>query len=230
MSTAERLVVIGDAYDVDEQQLLYREYHFYSEDLLDHKVIYKNPEGQELAVKTLNYRSGLSTPSFIQKSFIYPQSLSVSMQDKQLFFEYISVDDQLEKKQLKAKQPLVIDAGFDNYIRMNWDDLIVGNAVDFYFPAVARLSLFKLRLKGQECSYASDDDQCFVINSANWFISLVLAPIELGYDKKTQKLSRFRGLANLTDEAGKGLEVDIKYNYQLSCEIDTPCTNVALVN
>jgi hypothetical protein len=59
MSTAERLVVIGDAYDVDEQQLLYREYHFYSEDLLDHKVIYKNPEGQELAVKTLNYRSGL---------------------------------------------------------------------------------------------------------------------------------------------------------------------------
>ncbi len=49
-------------------------------------------------------------------------------------------------------------------------------------------------------------------------------PIELGYDLSEKHLIRYRGLANIEDENGDGLDVDIRYYYrdlpQQACVLD----------
>jgi hypothetical protein len=210
---AENWSVVGDAYDRDDRQLLYREYHYYSDDGLDHRVEYKDPQGKLLAEKAVDYRSGPMTPSFKQQSWLYPETLAVSLQARQLLIQYKSGDSE-STQAVKRQQPLVVDAGFDNYIREHWGQLLTGKVQEFYFPAVTRLSLVTLQVKASRCSYPTESDSCFMINSASWLIRLLLAPIELGYDTDTRRLSRFRGLANLSDEQGRGLEVDINYQYR----------------
>jgi hypothetical protein len=205
--------VVGNAYDRDDQKLRYQEYHYYSADGLDHRVEYKDSQGNLLAEKTVDYRAGAMAPSFKQQSWLYPETLAVSVQAQQLLIQYTEGATE-EKQTVKRQQPLVVDAGFDNYIREHWQPLLDGKSLEFYFPAVTRLSLVKLRVKLTSCSYPTESDNCFTINSASWLIRLLLAPIELGYDSQTRRLSRFRGLANLSDEQGKGLEVDIKYQYR----------------
>jgi hypothetical protein len=48
----------------------------------------------------------------------------------------------------------------------------------------------------------------------NWLLRMLVAPIELGYDARLKRLTRYRGLSNIGDGQGNGLVVDIRYNYQ----------------
>jgi hypothetical protein len=48
----------------------------------------------------------------------------------------------------------------------------------------------------------------------NWLLRMLVAPIELGYDAKLKRLTRYRWLSNIGDGKGEGLVVDIRYNYQ----------------
>ena len=40
-----------------------------------------------------------------------------------------------------ASKPVVIDAGFDGFIRGNWDKLVSGKTQEFQFPLASRGSL-----------------------------------------------------------------------------------------
>lgn len=53
----------------------------------------------------------------------------------------------------------------------------------------------------------------FGIKAANWLIAAVLPPIDLEYEKISQRLLRFTGLGQLPNDAGKGQPVDIHYRY-----------------
>ncbi|MGK0500551.1 MAG: hypothetical protein ACJAYG_002204 [Oceanicoccus sp.] len=212
-SMSDTLAIVGDAYSLGEEQLLYRELHFHSDDGLDHRIDYLLPDDSLMARKTLDYRSGRATPAYSQRSNNYPKTIDISWQQDQLLMSYASSGNPAEEKTLLIDQPLVIDAGFDHFVREHWADLIAGESLDFYFPAPSRLSLVELRATRSNCSYTTTTEACFKINSSNWLIRLLLDPIELGYNIDSKQLTRFRGLANMTDIDGNSLKVDIRYRY-----------------
>ena len=221
----QQLTVIGDAYTLDGDSLLYQEFHYYSADGLDHRVVYKSPSEQKIAVKTIDYRYGSTTPAFLQQDKVNRERINVGWADNKLLMTYaVDDDEQSLEKSLSISKPLVIDAGFDNFIRDNWQVLTSGKRVDFYFPAPTRLSLVRLMVKKSPCSYSTADDVCFRVNSSNWFIRLLLDSIELGYNASDQRLSRFRGLGNISDASGNSLRVDIRYRYQVSCDNESDCS------
>ena len=214
---ADNLTVIGDAYALGTEELLYQEFHYYSEDGLDHRVVYVTPEKTKMAEKALDYRSGKSTPAVNHQAWVYPEKIQISWADDQLLLAYTDNQSEESVATLDANRPLVIDAGFDNYVRENWPSLLTGASLEFYFPAPTRMSLVNLMIKQKLCATDRQDDVCFSVNSSNWFIRLLLDPIELSYNKDTQQLSRFRGLGNMLDKEGAGLKVDIRYRYQGLC-------------
>lgn len=225
---AEKLTIIGDAYALNTGQLLYREFHYYSEDGLDHRVVYIGPEKTKIAEKFLNYRSGKETPEVNHQAWVYPEKIEITKVDSQWFMAYADNENKESKTLLNANRPLVIDAGFDHYIRQHWSSLLAGSGLEFDFPAPSRLSLVGLLIKRKRCTDDQQQTICFTINSSNWFIRLLLDPIELSYDKNTRQLNRFKGLGNMLDKNGNSLKVLIRYRYQDLCLDQDACSQAAM--
>ena len=112
---------------------------------------------------------------------------------------------------------VVIDAGFDNYVKSNWDKLATSESQVFQFPIATREILVELKISLKDCSYKTKTETCFSLEIDNWFLRLLSDPIELGYDTNLRRLSRYRGLSNIGDGDGEGLVVDLRYRYP-----DTP--------
>jgi len=216
---------IGAAYGLDSERQLYSETHCVSGDALTREVIYRDANEQLVAHKTLDYQTGLSTPSYVQRNFYSGESIAVELGQG-------SVDMVVRDRagagaavsaRLDTNQPLVIDAGFDAFIRDNWDALLAGEDMRFQFPFAARASLFALRIGPSRCSYDTGTDQCFLLELDNWILRALVDPIEIGYDASLKRLARYRGLSNIGDDNGDGQVVDIRYRYDdlpaAACEV-----------
>jgi hypothetical protein len=220
--------VVGDAFGLKSNDLIYRETHCGIQDELASEVFYQNRDGTLIAHKELDYKSGHTTPSLVQHNFQAGEKIQVSFDQQAVSMSVTDHDNQESKNTYPvtdtASKPIVIDAGFDGFIRDNWDKLVSGETQEFQFPLASRSSLVSLRVKPSVCSYQTETDQCFTLEPSNWFFRMLASPIELGYDSNLARLTRYRGLSNINDESGKGLIVDIKYRYQAiagtACNID----------
>jgi hypothetical protein len=209
---------VGSAYDLKSDELLYRETHCVSADKLAREVIYEDTKGELIARKMLDYSLGATTPSFVQHNLYSSELIEVALEQGVVTMAVIDAKSNETRKSVTEqpgrKLPVVIDAGFDVFVRENWDSLVAGESYEFQFPFADRLSLIELRIRRFGCSYSTKTDQCFRLELASWLLRLVVKPIELGYDPKLRRLKRFRGLSNIGDKNGNGLVVDIKYDYQ----------------
>jgi hypothetical protein len=208
---------VGEAYDLQSGELLYRETHCVSADGFDREVIYQDADGKLIARKLLDYRSGFITPSFVQHNLYSNESIEVGLDQGAVSMAVIDLDDRSASKiameQPDATLPVVIDAGFDGFVRQHWDELVAGASREFQFPFADRQSLVDLRIQPLSCSYQTQTDQCFRLDLANWLLRVVVKPIDLGYDAGSRRLTRYRGLSNIGDANGNGLVVDIRYGY-----------------
>ncbi|MEM7562196.1 MAG: hypothetical protein AAF353_03990 [Pseudomonadota bacterium] len=208
---------VGEAYELNGDRLLYSEAHCVSENENSREVIYRDGEGHLIARKFVDYQTGNVTPSFVQHNILAGESLKVELQDRTLTMSVLDTESQpLKVTNAETSQtlPIVIDAGFDHFIQENWNELTVGQNKSFQFPLPARASLVNLRISPTTCSYDTDVDQCFRLDVDNWLLRMLVKPIELGYDAELRRLTRYRGLSNIEDDAGKGMTVDIRYQYQ----------------
>lgn len=210
----------GEAYQLNGSKLLYHETHCEAPDGNRQEVIYKDSSDELIAFKTLDYSTGDLSPSFLQFNYSREQSVeilvkkaSVSMSIKNTTQSKIESSNDVK---IDQGIPVVVDAGFDRYIKQNWDELVSGEQKRFQFPLASRSSLIELRVRSANCDYESVADQCFKLEMANWLYRMLVAPIVLGYDADQKQLMRYRGLSNIEDENGDGLIVDIHYHYSNS--------------
>lgn len=208
---------LGLAYDLENGELLYRETHCLSADGKEHDVIYQDADDNLIARKLLDYSSGRTTPSFVQHNFYSRESIEVALDQGTVSMAVVDKDKrgvgETTLVEPSAGSPVVIDAGFDGFVREHWDHLVAGNSREFQFPFADRASLVELRIQPLACNYDTQSDQCFRLDMANWLWRILVAPIELGYDAETRKLTRYRGLSNIGDGKGNGLVVDIRYSH-----------------
>ena len=220
--------VVGAAFDLDSTAPLYTETHCVSDNALTHDVLYRDMEQELIAHKVLDYSSGPLTPSFVQHNFYSQEVIAVELRQDQLIMTVKAAGNPEPQEFLfpvsQASMPIVIDAGFDNFVTQNWNALVGGQSKQFQFPFAARESLVDLRVKAARCSYSNETDQCFILRLDNWLIGRLVSSIELGYDPVLKRLTRFRGLSNIGDAKGAGQSVDIRYRYQdmtaLPCSLD----------
>ncbi len=208
---------VGEAYDLSSDELLYRETHCLVADAGTRDVIYQNDAGDLIAHKRVNYASGEFTPSFVQQNFYSRQRIEVAMDEGRVHMAVLDEANpdaaEISSDAPDADVQVVIDAGFDPFVRNHWDELVGGEIKKFAFPFAARSSLIDLRIRGYSCSYETETDQCFRLELSNWFLRLLADPIELGYDATERRLTRYRGLSNIGDGEGNGQVVDIRYQY-----------------
>ena len=208
--------VVGNAYELNGSELLYTETHCKLNRRAS-EVFYQSGDGELIAHKALDFQSGSYSPSFVQFNLQSNEKVEVSFVDQSVLMSMTGPDDNEQKDRHPVtdieRKPVVIDAGFDQFVRRNWDELVAGKSMEFQFPLASRSTMISLQISPSTCQYETETDQCFKLEAASWLFRMLSSPIELGYDKERVRLNRFRGLSNINDENGDGLIVDIKYSY-----------------
>lgn len=214
------LVYEGIAYPLKPQgsqqadTLLYREQHVLTLTAegapLHRHVRYVDNNGQLVAEKHNRYGHNASTPEFtlVDQRTSYREQ---ARRDNQQWWIGSGKDTDWQEKPLNQHDhALVIDAGFDEFVRLHWQALQQGQSVNFSFAVPARQDVVNFRIRRSE---PNDAVLILEMRLRSRLIAWLLDPIELHYDLESQRLLRYRGLTNIQDEQGQGIYADIHYHY-----------------
>lgn len=215
----DNYVVAGSAYDLDSNKLIYRELYTALDENKTVRVDYVTPDGQTFASKTLDYNGEPFQPSFTFKDTRDNEFASANFQGGRLLLTH-GVKDTKTEKTIYDNARLVIDAGFDSYIQMNWDKLAAGKTLKFDFALPTRLSTVQLEVRKIKSSESPVYDAnygrewiYFRIAPAKKITSFFADPINLAYDPNGKYLVRFYGRSNIDDAKGGTQDVRIEYEY-----------------
>jgi hypothetical protein len=184
--------VVGEAYSMDGSELQYREVHSCTSAGEQCLVEYRYPEGELFARKHINYSDSQQSPS------LRIEDLRVG--------ETVLVDKEFGDE-------VVVDAGFDHYVRLRWTELAGGEGVNFPFLVVGREKPIKMLARKDRDSDCPDTRLCLEITLDNWLLAAIVSPIELQYDQGSRRLLQFKGISNIRDDEGKSQDVRIIYRY-----------------
>jgi hypothetical protein len=223
--------VIGAAYEIATQELIYCEFHIDQGD--NQRVVeYRTLQNELIAKKILDFSPGLIRPWVNQQDMRNGElrivkALSTSVQND--VSEGIEINYQkankgtntepLKKATLPINETTVIDAGFDNAIKNSWSSLISGSNLKIDFVSPVHLRAFKLSISKsngrlcQKTGYDSQTQVCFLIRPANALIKAFVKPLVLVYDQNSQKLESFSGSVNIVNSEGKTWKAKIIYSY-----------------
>ena len=220
----DAIVYHGEAYALDDPTtLIYREEHqlqLRNGLPYQREVNYFDAEGKKIAQKENRYFNNAAAPDFrlhdlrnnYREQALYNDdgSLTLSLQE--------SDGQEWQKSRIKnLPDNLIIDAGFDEFVRRHWQALLAGDQVNFSFASAARQDLVSFRL--QKTS-ANEQQLVLSMRLQSRLLSWLLDPIELTYERPTQRLLRYRGLSNILDEQGNSYKADIRYQYPAAMPVN----------
>ncbi len=207
-SHATLVAVEGDARHPKTDRLLYREAHLLrreGERPVERMVLYRCPNGIAFARKTVDYRSSALAPDFeLVDARGYREGLRRE-QGKPVVWS----SDSAARALGSTKGPLVADAGFDEFLRQRWPQLIAGKpqTLAFAVPAFGRSLPFKVRSLGTQ---NGDTIHRFELR-LDGLLGLVASEIRLEYDNSDRRLRHFAGLTNIRDARGDQIEARIAF-------------------
>lgn len=215
----ERLLVTGVASHLKNGKVAYREYHDITKE--QHTVRYVNEKEKPIGSKTIQYLQGFSTPEYqLQDHRVDRKTGSEWKKPHFIIFRQEGVEKRQEKK-VDPFDDLVIDAGFDHFIRAHWEELIDGKVLPFSFAIADPLTLLNMQLTEVTSAKTaikqhSESYRYFLANSSNKLISWAMPAIHLAYDRETRLIKIYQGPSNITDQNDKTQAVTIRYEYQHS--------------
>ena len=223
----------GTAYSLDNDQILYREDHTLTMkdgQPIERTTLYYDADNQLFAEKNNRYRSQFNnsdsnnsdsnntgsdnsaTPDFMLTDDRYGYSESMEQDGKRWRVEYKEPEESGNKILSKPDYTPVIDAGFDEFVRAHWNDLMEGDTVNFSFAVPSRLEWIDFRL----IPLAQKDGTLTVeMRLKSRWIAWLLDPVFLTYDIKSKRLLTYRGLTNIRTMNGDGIKAEIRYTYPL---------------
>ena len=238
------VAIIGVATNASDSTFLYCEYHFFTDqdgsaigsvismdDVAFSTVEYRDVEQQLIAKKTADFSKSRLAPAIDQvdfrhneKVFIQQQMVSDASEKTTLEVSYHEpVSGNIKKEMVDLKDATVVDAGFDNAIRIYWDDILSKKKVILDFVAPVQQTSIALSVKKQslqrcqklsDAIYIEEQHLCIKVKAANVFLNWLVKPIYLVYERSVKRLQTFSGHVNITDNKGEGQEAVITYHYQ----------------
>jgi hypothetical protein len=205
----------GVARNPDSGAEMYTEQHWLRSDgdrPVERLVLYRCPDGSVFGRKQVDYRRSAAAPAFRfdDSRSGYVEGLRDDRSPEVFFSPGRGAGE--KSAALPAKQ-LVVDAGFDEFIRSRWSALLAGEAVplDFALPSRLESMGFTIRRVGQA---RIDGEAAWVFRLRLDSVIGWLAPhIDVSYGQQSRRLLRFEGLSNVRDDAG---------DKQLIARIDFP--------
>lgn len=212
--------VTGTARSATDNNVLYREFHYPAPTLegLSGSIEYLGNDNRLIARKNIDYTDSLTAPAVEQLDIRTQTRFFTRYEEGALHAGFQRGNNTLQTQTYTSTDDLVVDAGFDPYVRNNWSLLRAGRSVAARFHVPSRLESVRISINPvdrRECAQASGELLCLLVRPAGllrvvgWF----LEPLHLAYDLETRRLLMFKGTSNLADDEGRPQSVVILYDY-----------------
>lgn len=217
-------VALGEVYDEDGETLLYREHLLVpAANGLPTRVEYRTPDGELFAEKTLDYSRSRVAPAFdfrdhrrdVRVVTRYPDASD----SDHLEVVYHPPGDEEPEREVFETDSLIVDVGFDTFIREHWDRLLDGDRITTKFLVATRTDAVRVGLTEVDtdrCQIAMEDIHCLEARPAgalrlfSWFVK----PVRLAYHPRPLRLVFYHGRGNIPDASGDDRQVRIHYEYE----------------
>ncbi|RMJ06270.1 hypothetical protein DOQ08_00956 [Marinobacter litoralis] len=204
LAAAATFEFVGTAQSIDSQKELYEERHQVTGNCSEtgfepreHSVTYhKGSDDRRFAFKTLQYGEHPSRPrvDFSQPDF--GESLEISYPDStQLIVDWQTPVESPRRFRVSYDNRLVVDAGFDQFVRANWQDVTAGKSIPFRFLAPTRGDHYGFVLEPAPNTMI-DADVAVQIRPTSLVLRFLVDPIILGYNQNGA-LTHYQGLTNI---------------------------------
>ena len=195
------------ARDPDSGELLYTEDHLLrhqDQQLHQRLVVYRCADGTAFARKRVDYAASALAPAFQFEDVRlgYREGLRRIDGDAQLWVRTPDSDKE-RSATLEAAAGLVADAGFDEFIRRQWQPLLAGETVPLEFAVPSRLESlgFQVRRLGPQ-ALDGEPAEVFRLRLGGW-LGWLAPHIDVAYGRESRRLLRFEGLSNLRSDDGR---------------------------
>lgn len=195
----------GLAYPAKGGALLYRETHWlYRDGGVDARlVLYRCPDGQPFARKRMRDVPSAIAPDFefVDARTGYREGVRTRGGRREVFHRP-RADARLKVQPLAAVPGLVIDAGFDAFVRTHWTRLERGG-VTAPFLVPSRQGTLDFRVGDAATTTENGRAVRRLRMALPGVLGLAVPSIELTYDVATRRLLRFRGPGTVRDARGR---------------------------
>ncbi len=215
---------VGTAFKAQDGSLAYRELHYPAPGLpgLSSRVEYQDASGRTIVSKSLDFSRSVTAPAIDQVDQRTGTRVFTRHAEGRLEAGYQrSGDDSLRTDTVRLAPDLIVDAGFDPFVRSQWAQLMAGETVtaDFFVPSrLDTISVSIAPVPREQCEQAPGEVLCLVVKPAGmlrvvgWFVE----PLRLAYDIERQRLQMFRGVSNLLDDQGNPQDVVVLFEYDVA--------------
>ena len=213
-------VYVGLAADPQRGTPLYEEHHHLRDDG-ERLVLYRCTDGTAFARKHMPAGRHAQAPAFALEDARFGYREGVQREGRRVF-AYVrrSAKHPLRRNEVPATPRLVIDAGFDEFVRRHWGELQRGRpvALDFLVPSRRRTYAFGVtRLRGERV----DGEAASVLRLAPSGVLGWFAPaIEVVYRDRDRRLLRFTGITNVRENPDDSVSARIAFPPEREAPLD----------
>lgn len=206
----------GDAYDLSSGRFVYSENHTEYRKAGVHvysRVSYRDRSGKEFANKLITFQVNKLQPTYELRDSRDGYIEGIRREGGQtVYYARRKADQPLQSKAIATPQPAVFDAGFDYFVRENFDRICSGKNAAFNFAVPVELDYFRFRVSMQESG-----EMCRMnLELDNFLLRQLVKPIKLWYDTKEPRLRKYEGISNINGPDGKSLKVRVVFNYAVN--------------
>lgn len=204
----------GKAEDLASGRLLYGEQHYVRYQAgraAERVVLYTCPNGEAFGRKALRYPEPFA-PDFelIDARQGQHAGLRAGANGREVFFR-----EHAGEREVRAAAPTgrgwVADAGFDEFVRANWEPLMRGDALPLQFLIPSRLDLHRFQVKRLRAESLNGVPAQVIRLRLSGFLGLLLPHIDAWYSETGHVLLRYEGLSNLMNAEGEHYKVRISF-------------------
>lgn len=209
------------AYDLNTGKFLYTENHterWRGGKHVSSTVVYRKPGGEVIASKTITFAGDRTAPDFRledKRSQLVEAAKKVGGGRIQTQFRPAE-GGEMQTAVINPPGPVVIDGGFDFFVRDNFDKLKAGQTMTANFVVTSRKTYFTCTIsKVQETEFQGRKAIVFKMVPTNFVIRQLADAIYITYDLESSRLLRYRGQSNLESAPG-GSMYDVNIVFDLN--------------
>lgn len=205
----------GNAFEQGSGKMLYSESHFIhylNEKVVDRVVLYRCPNGQAFARKLLQIKGRPQMPEFelLDQRTGYREGLATRAGLLTVFYQS-SAKKSEKSDTLDGGRALVADAGFDEFVRAHWTQLLQGTAVPLDFVVPSQLDYLGFKVKWlRRTTVEGDAAQVFKL-APSGLLGLLTSGLEVTYADADRSLREFEGISNIRDLSGDNYQTKIVF-------------------